>query len=849
MRLVSRFHGAWIFTVPVALATLLSLRVPGPMSPLAISDHRIPISHPGPAPRPLSPPAPRPAVTLPVPPLGSGSFPLVLPRVVPIGVETAQSLGSAESTDQKIARAIALWQAGDTDEARHELQGLAADTDRTVAARALFLEGRIALESGDADSADRDFEQYLMRYPDGADAPLATFARGWLARQRGQPAAALTFFRRYLDSGGDLPLAGYALLAMADAAQADGDQATAITYRREAIAAGLPLEEELAAASAVGQNFESSRDYLGAAHWYQQLAERPANDPATRAHYAFLRATELQRAGQRTAAINLYRALLDGGDLGGDAPSAVRALAQLGSPLSDFEEGEAYLKAHRYTEAVAALGHYLDREPEGASAATARFDRARALLGAQSYVAAAQQFDRFLTTAPSDPRAGEAIILRGQALVQAGQLDQAVAGLRDFAVQHPADPAAPRALAAAVQALQNAGQDEQARAIEQILVQRFPGSAEGARAGFALGWDAYERLDFTAAKTAWEKVLAAAPRTSGSAPALLWLGKMEERAGNSDVAHQLYQMAWNANPGDYYAFRARELAGNATYDPQGPIRLPSKDELDRERGDFERWLAGWTHPDAASAALPYLGAPISRSSTLDRIRALIDIGLTDLARAEITSAMSRFADDGRSLYALADVLDQLGLTPESLAAAYRLLMISPAPNAYQAPLNLQRLVYPFPYRDLIVQSARQYGIDPLLLVALIRQESAFRTEARSSASAVGLTQFLPSTALGVAAQIGLADFDIADLTRPRTAIELGAAYLASQIKAFGGNPYIALAAYNAGAGNVRRWLSDNPRGDVDLFVEEIPYQETREYVRNIYRFYQEYVLLYRGPTG
>jgi soluble lytic murein transglycosylase len=154
-----------------------------------------------------------------------------------------------------------------------------------------------------------------------------------------------------------------------------------------------------------------------------------------------------------------------------------------------------------------------------------------------------------------------------------------------------------------------------------------------------------------------------------------------------------------------------------------------------------------------------------------------------------------------------------------------------------------------PYRDVIEEASKRFGVDPLLLVSLIRQESAFDTMAHSPAGAIGLTQFMPSTAQGVAARIGLSDFTIDDLYEPRVAIQMSAAYLSSQVKTFGGNTYFALAAYNAGGGNVWNWLSDNPRRDIDLLVEEIPFKETSKYVRNIYRFYQEYQFLYRtnGP--
>jgi soluble lytic murein transglycosylase len=183
-----------------------------------------------------------------------------------------------------------------------------------------------------------------------------------------------------------------------------------------------------------------------------------------------------------------------------------------------------------------------------------------------------------------------------------------------------------------------------------------------------------------------------------------------------------------------------------------------------------------------------------------------------------------------------------------MAAAYQLLLMSPAPNSYQSPTYLQRLVYPFPYQDLIESAAQTYHVDPLLLVALVRQESCFNPRAHSSADAQGLTQIVPATAAILADHLGLADFSPADLARPRVAIQLGAAYLGGLLRQYDGDPYLAIIAYNAGSGMLSKWLADNPRHDIDLLAQEIGFKETRDYLRNVYRYYQEYQAVYR-PTS
>lgn len=751
--------------------------------------------------------------------------------------------------DGRIDAAERLLRDGEAESARQQLNQLIHDASPPVAARAQIILARSLLASRDDEAARQAFQAYLARFPQEADAPLAAFALGHLAFTHDQTGLAAEYLQRYLSTTSDHALDGEALWDLAQISQKNGQASEAISLLQRAVEAGLPLPRELKAASDVAVAFERAGDFGAAAEWYASLAARPSNDPATRARYQVLEATDLLQAGRTRDAVALLRPLLAEGTLDTQVGFVLDALQRAGDPVSDFEAGEAYLLAHQYDRAVALLGDYLDREPSGANAATARFDRGRALLGQNSDAAAAAQFDRFVQTAPNDPRIGQATLLEGEALQRSGSTTQAVWLLQSFAAQHPTDPSAPRALANAVQYLRQDSQTDAAQRLEQQLIAAFPGSPFAAQAAFDLGWAAYERLDFATARTFWQMVRDRWANVPTSAPALLWLGKLEQRAGNLAAARHDYELAWKANPGDYYAFRARDLAESLGSSlPPSEIRAPSADQLAHERADFESWLASWTHPGADERARPYLGAAISRDSTLARLRALADLGFQEEVDAEVASASNRFRQDGRSLYALADTLARAGLTRASLAAAYQLLMISPAPNAYQAPIYLQRLVYPFPYQDLIVPAARTYGVDPLLLVALIRQESSFNTTARSPSNAIGLTQFMPSTAQAVATEIGLADFRLDDLFRPAVAIRLGAAYLATEIKAFGGHPFIALAAYNAGEGNVRGWLVDNPRRDLDLLVEEIPFSETREYVRNIYRFYQEYRSLYHLDT-
>jgi soluble lytic murein transglycosylase len=152
---------------------------------------------------------------------------------------------------------------------------------------------------------------------------------------------------------------------------------------------------------------------------------------------------------------------------------------------------------------------------------------------------------------------------------------------------------------------------------------------------------------------------------------------------------------------------------------------------------------------------------------------------------------------------------------------------------FQSPFNLLRPVF---HHDIIDRYAAQYGMDPLLITALIKVESNFFTRARSNRGAIGLMQLMPTTAVQLADELGFKGFKQSDLEDPEINIHLGMYYLHKLTTEFGGNQTLALAAYNAGRSKVMNWYQQNPL--VGIETADIPYKETRNYVDNITGTYQ-----------
>jgi len=161
-------------------------------------------------------------------------------------------------------------------------------------------------------------------------------------------------------------------------------------------------------------------------------------------------------------------------------------------------------------------------------------------------------------------------------------------------------------------------------------------------------------------------------------------------------------------------------------------------------------------------------------------------------------------------------------------------------------LALARVVYPFPYRQLVTSRARELGLDPYLLAGLIRQESAFVPDIVSPAGAIGLTQVMPATGREVARAVGPRGFRIEMLETPELNVHLGTHFLSELFKRYDGDIPLVLSAYNAGPTRANRWRRLPEAEDPHRFTERIPFVETRGYVKNVTRNRALYRWLYGG---
>ncbi|HYJ78625.1 MAG TPA: lytic transglycosylase domain-containing protein, partial [Longimicrobiaceae bacterium] len=357
----------------------------------------------------------------------------------------------------------------------------------------------------------------------------------------------------------------------------------------------------------------------------------------------------------------------------------------------------------------------------------------------------------------------------------------------------------------------DAGDDARAAALYRRAAAAYPGSAPAGQALMRLGGAAFTARDYAGAARAWEEYRRASPRGDRWLQATYWAGRAHAARGDAATAAARWREVRAREPLSYYALKAAERLGERYWPVALAAAPPVPDSSARRVG---AWLRG-----------------------VDLLRAA---GLDAEAEAEAERRVREAGEDVAVLYPLAEGLVERGLAPQAIRVG---LALRAAGRPYDA--RLVRILYPFPYREMVAAEARERGLDPFLVAALIRQESSFKPRAVSRAGAVGLMQVMPATGAGLAAGAGIRGWERDMLLNPEINVHLGTRFLAQQVRSFGGDLPNVFIAYNAGPGRVARWRGFPEARDRELFTERIPFEETRDYVKILTRN----MAIYRGLYG
>jgi soluble lytic murein transglycosylase len=319
-----------------------------------------------------------------------------------------------------------------------------------------------------------------------------------------------------------------------------------------------------------------------------------------------------------------------------------------------------------------------------------------------------------------------------------------------------------------------------------------------------------------------EALIANSPDSISTAEASFWAGKWANQIGDKARSKKFFEFTIRQHPDSYYAWRAASSLGwnvgtftTARYTTPA-ISLPS---------------ARQTLP-AGSAKLQELYVlGLDRDARSQWVTELH--GKRNLEPKEIfTDGVLRVANQDNLIgIKILESLDWIDVSNPQKAEIAQLK---------QHPAYMQSL-YPFHYWNLISNWASDRRLSPALVIGLMRQESRFEAQIRSRSGAIGLMQIMPDTGSWIASKKGVNSYN---LDRPEDNISFGTWYLDYTHSRFGDNSMLAVASYNAGPGAIGRWVEARGLGDPDEFVNNIPYEETRDYVSKVLFNYWNYLRLY-----
>jgi soluble lytic murein transglycosylase len=274
-----------------------------------------------------------------------------------------------------------------------------------------------------------------------------------------------------------------------------------------------------------------------------------------------------------------------------------------------------------------------------------------------------------------------------------------------------------------------------------------------------------------------------------------WLARADEALGNPEKARVLYQTL--AQQRQYYGFLAS-------------VRLKQPMTFEHEAASTDPHILEPYHPITDQIKQLY-----TEHQRLEASRMANDF-ISELPKEKKSAFVAWLADDlhwtGKSVY----------LSGEKELA------------------NQLNLRFPLAHRSLVKHYSKQFDIPEALIYAIIRQESAFRDDVVSPVGAHGLMQLMPTTAKQVARREHITYSNREALFSPNTNINLGTAYLNHLAARFDRNPLLMVAAYNAGPQQVNRWIKTHPVEDIDVWIDTLPWAETRNYLKAVMAFYAVY---------
>lgn len=349
-----------------------------------------------------------------------------------------------------------------------------------------------------------------------------------------------------------------------------------------------------------------------------------------------------------------------------------------------------------------------------------------------------------------------------------------------------------------------------------------------------IGWIHYVRGDYEKAGEYFSRMADNYKRKKEYPQYLYWKARVLEERFKLEEAVAIYQTLAKKYHYTYYSYQAIERLKGMGFSHTVKPR----------NGEFDPnfWTPGFFHYTKFTSDQKI-------TSHLQKSLELMGMNMNELAAAELDLVVERCVGDPELLIEVARLLRYSGdyYTPVVIANRYFKNYL----NEYIPGENdiYWQMKYPEAYKGEVARLCRENDLPPAFIYSVIRAESLFQPRIYSWAGAVGLMQIMPATGKEIAKNMGDEDYEVKDLLDYKTNLAFGIYYLKGLMREFNGDKVHALCGYNAGPGNARKWKRNaDPEMEMDEFIENIPYSETRGYVKRILEFYSIYRSLYEGEN-
>ncbi|MEE2668593.1 MAG: transglycosylase SLT domain-containing protein [Gemmatimonadota bacterium] len=389
------------------------------------------------------------------------------------------------------------------------------------------------------------------------------------------------------------------------------------------------------------------------------------------------------------------------------------------------------------------------------------------------------------------------------------------------------------------------GRRDAVQTIQGWIIDRFPESRQAvdilvARANSALSRGAYEE-----AATGFARVAGMGVSHSSAGLARMRLGQIYLQRNDEQAAAEVFKSYFEDFPNgqrwDQAAYWAAHSLSVLGQDAEAIQYIESIQE--RNALSYYGVLASDLLDEPFQPSLPRgseTSPPSWLKDGLQDLDLIVAAGLDEGVEVTVDRLIVRADGSVSTSLDLAEALIKRGFTIEGINLGWKLLR-----QGTPQSKRLLRVLYPFPYREIVTREAEEKGIDPIILAALIRQESAFTPAIRSPAGAIGLMQVMPETGRELARGEGIRGFMPSSLETAEINLHLGTNFWVEMESRYGdGSLPLVLSAYNAGPTRARRWRQLPEAKDPLRFTERIPFNETRGYVKNIIRNIRVYRFLY-----